>query len=867
MTRPTMRFYRALLYLYPADFRVEYRHELCAAFAERTRDYAGPLAPVAAVLAALADVVPNALAAHGDVLRQDLRYAGRSLRRTPGFALTAVLVVALGVGANTAAFSLADFVLLRPLPFPEPDRLVRLWERTPGYGRMELSPANYVDWKAQATSVQGMAAYYNRAVNLVGTTEPRRLETAAVTPELFRTLGVPALAGRIFTPGDSTDSHVVVLSYPLWQTHFGSDPRILGTVVRLDGTPFTVVGVMPASFRFPDRTVEAWTPFILRELSEEDFLDRNNNFLEVVARLRDGVSLAQANQELAVIARRLEQQFPKENHETGAVVVGLRDELSQRARLLVLALCGAALCILLLACANLASLLLARATHRARELAVRAALGAGRERLVRQLVTESTGLAALGGIVGVALAMAGVPVLTRLVPSALPVAEQPSVDLRVLVVAAVLVALTGLAFGIGPAIGAGRSKALDALRDGARAGGGRTQRVRAALVIVEVAASVVLLISSGLLIRAVMRIQATDPGFRAENVLTLRTALPWSKYAVTARRDQFYDRVLQDVRALPGVGSAAYVTGLPMGMRGGIWPVVIGGDAVLRDQSNSASLRFVTPGFFATLGIPLRAGRDVAETDTRASPSVAVVSESFARRYWPDETAIGKRFTFALGERAIVGVVGDVRVRGLERQSEPQVYLPSRQMPDSSLIYYPPKDLVVRAATPVAALLPAIRRIVVVADPEQPVSDVRTMSEIVASETAPRVTQLRLLGALTVIALLIAGVGVHGLLAFTVSQRTRELGVRRALGEQAGSIVRRVLREGMGLALAGVAIGVVAAYLSARAMSALLFGVRPGDPATITAAAALCFATAVVGCLRPAMRAARVDPITALRGE
>lgn len=859
-----MRFYRALLRLYPAGFRAEYGHELRATFAERMREVSGPLAPLRISLAAIADVVPNALALHWDTLWQDVRYAARSLRRTPGFAITAVLVVALGVGANTAAFSLADFVLLRPLPFPEPDRIVRLWQSTAGY-RFELSPANYRDWKAMAKSVDAMGAYTARSVNLTGTAEPRRLQTVTMTPEVLQILGAHALAGRVFAAGDSADGRVVVLGHPLWQTQFGGDPRVVGSVVRLDGAPYTVIGIMPASFRFPDRDTDAWTPLFLHE---SDFLDRDDNYLEGIARLRRGISLAQARSEFSAIAARLEQLFPKEDRETGALVVTLRDEVSVRARLLVLALGGAALCILLLACANLANLLLARAAHRAHELAVRAALGAGRERLVRQLVTESIGLAAVGGIVGVAVAMAGVPILARLVPDTLPTAARPTVDLRVLLAAAVLVGITGLAFGVAPAIRAARDTTFDALRDGARAGGGRTRRVRAALVVVEVAASVVLLVSSGLLLRAALRIQATDPGFRPDGVLTLRTALPYSKYALTARREQFYDRVLRDVRALPGVRDAAYATGLPMGMRGGIWPVAIaGGEAVVADPANSVSLRFVTPRYFATLGIPLHHGRDVAALDTRESPLVAVVSESFARRYWPSERAIGKRFTVASGERTIVGVVGDVRVRGLERSSEPQVYLPSSQMADSSLIAYPPKELVVRATTSAAGLLPAIRRIVRVADPEQPISHVRTMTQIVADETASRVTQLRLLGALSAIALLIAGVGIHGLLTFTVSRRSREIGVRLALGEQAGTVVRRVLREGLVLALAGAGIGVVVAYLSARGMGALLAGVRPDDPLTIAAAAALCLATAAIGCIRPALRAARVDPITALRAE
>jgi predicted permease len=476
------------------------------------------------------------------------------------------------------------------------------------------------------------------------------------------------------------------------------------------------------------------------------------------------------------------------------------------------------------------------------------------------------GLALFGGIAGVAIAVAGVPVLARLVPDSLPVSGQPSVDLRVLLAAGALVLLTGLTFGVGPAIAAGRSRALDALRGGAR-GGVRTQRLRAVLVTIEVAACVVLLVSSGLLIRAVLRIQGTDPGFRAEGVLTLRTELTGEKAALGAQRVAFYDRVLQDVRALPGVQNAAYMSGLPMVMGGGIWPTTIAGAPVVRDASNTVGLRFVTPQYFAAMGITLRAGRDIADADRRESPPVAVVSESFAKRMWPNENAIGKQFTIITIPRTIVGVVGNVRVRGLERPSEPQVYLPATQLPDGMMVFYAPKDLVVRSTVPAATLLPAVRRIIAGADPDQPISDVRMLTELVASQTSSRVTQLRLLGMLATIALVIAGVGIHGLLAFAVSQRSRELGVRRALGEQVGSIVGRVMREGLVLAAAGVAIGVFIAYLAARAMGALLAGVQPGDPLTIGLAAVLCFVTAVVGCVRPAVRAASVDPITVLRGD
>jgi len=572
---------------------------------------------------------------------------------------------------------------------------------------------------------------------------------------------------------------------------------------------------------------------------------------------------------MALVSARLERQYPKENKDTGTKILGLRDDLSERSRLLVLALCGAALCILLLACANLASLFLARGAHRARELAVRSALGAGPQRLVRQLITESLAVAFIGGIVGVATAAAVQPLLARLVPTSLPIAERASLDLRVLLIATAFVLLTGFVFGLAPAVRAVRGSTLDALRNGARTAGGRTQRLRAALVVVEVAASVVLLITSGLLIRAIWRVQATDPGFTTDNVLTLQTALPLPKYKSTARRVQYYDHVLREVRALPEVRDAAFVTGLPMVMRGGIWPVSLAGEEVVRTQANSVSLRYVTPRYFATLGIPLQRGRVVADTDTGAQPSVAVVSASFVKRYWPHEDPLGKRFKAAFAERTVVGVVGDVRVRGLERPSEPQVYLSYQQVPDDSLVGYNPKDLVVRTATPlgVGRLLPRIREIVKAADAEQPVSDVRMMSDILDEETASRRTQLWLLGALSAVALLIAGFGIHGLLTFTVSKRSQELGVRRALGAQVLGIIGLVLREGLALASIGIVIGIAVAYAAARGMGALLVGVRPEDPLTIVTAAALCLAIAMAGCLRPALRAARVDPLSALRAE
>ncbi len=853
-----MRFYRLLLHLYPSSFRAAYGEELMTVFAAESQQRGRLLS----FLAAIADVIPNAVAVHWEVLMQDLRFAARSLGRSPGFAITALLVTALGVGANTAAFTLADFVLVRPLPFREPERLIKIYESAGG-GYNEFSPANYRDLKDQARSFEGMAAYTWGAANLVGTGEPRRLETIAATPELLPLLGVQPLLGRFFTARDALAERPLILSYAVWQSQFGGDPTVIGRAVRLDGTPGRIVAVMPASFQFPRRGVEAWIPLIFDAQAYED---RGNTYIEPIARIRKGVTVDEARRELDVIAARLEKQYP-ENREKGVYTPLLREQISKGARLLVLALCGAALCILLLACANLASLFLARGAHRARELAVRSALGAGRERLVRQLITESFAIAAAGGIIGIILAAMSVRLLVRLVPTSLPVADLPGVDGRLLALAAGFVVFTGLAFGVLPALRVSGGGDFDALRAGARTTGGRTQRLRSVLVVVEIVSSVVLLVSAGLLIRAVWNIQSRDPGFRAENVLTVRTALSLPKYDPVALRVQFYRQVLGEVRALPGVTGAAYITGLPMQMRGGIWTPVFGGVEPPRDGSHDVSIRFVTPQFFSTLGIPLRRGRDFTENDGQKQPYVVVVSESFVEKHYPNENPIGKHFKIGGAERTIVGVVGDVRVRGLERQSEPQMYLGYQQVEDANYIGYIPKALVVKTTAAPESMVGAIRGIVRRADPEQPVSDVSTLADILSDETASRVTQVRLLGAMALIALLIAAVGIHGLLAYSVSRRLPELGVRRALGAGMSTLVKLVIREGIVLAAIGIAIGVFVAYAAARSMGALLAEIAPSDPLTFLTATALCFLMVLIGCVRPALRAGLVDPMIALRAE
>jgi predicted permease len=803
-----------------------------------------------------------------DIL-QDFRYAVRTLTRARAFSLTVILVTAIGVGANTAAFSVADFVLFRPLPFPDPDSLVRICEgpRTGGgWGCMnQASPANYRDLKEMSTSFADMGAYANDAVNLVGGGEPRRLAIARLNVEVLPLLGVSPVLGRVFEAGDR-GANVAVLGYGLWQSQFGGNASVLGQKISLNGDPYTVIGVMPRTFYFPARETQMWT---LLTFGDDNFANRRNNFVEGVARLKPGVPFERAKAELEMIAERLAQTYPDTNEETGVSVFRMRDNMSPRSRLMLLSLGGASLALLLLTCANLASLLIARAAANERELAVRAALGAGQRRLIGQQIVQSLMLTAIGGVLGVVLAVVMVPLFSTLVPPTLPVATQPALDVRVMGMAAFFTLLTAFGFGLLPAMRAGRTgvAGFDALRDGARTGGGAKQHVRATLVTIEVAISVLLLIASGLLIRAVWRVQAVDPGFTTENVLTLRTALPRPKYDDPVRRTQFYDRVLENVRALPGVQSAGFISGLPLVVTGLVTGVDIPGQNMRNYRTNVVSHRWITPGYFKTMGIPLHRGRDVEDADTITRPWVAVVSQSFVDRYWPNEDGIGKQFRHRNQVRTIVGVVGEVRVRGLERVSEPQMYLPAQQADENNPANFDPKDLVIRHATQGDALVAAIREIVRSADPEQPISDVRPLEAVLAGDTATRHAQLQVLGVLAVVAVLLSGVGIYGLLAYMVAQRAREIGVRLALGAEPAQVGRMIFSDGMRLALYGIVPGVLGAYAVGRWMSTLLFGVSPADPATFAAAVGVVAAITLAGSLIPALRAVRVTPMSVLKVE
>ena len=874
-----MLFYRALLRLYPKSFRAEYGAEMMKDFLKEWREASTATKAMLVVRAAL-DTVANAARVHGDITKQDLRYAIRSLRRTPGFTITAIVVAALGIGATTATFSVADHVLLRPLPFPEADRVVRVWEdhSQQGYPRMEPSPPNLLDWQRMTTVFERLEPFTGGSASLVGQGDPEQISGAAVGGGVFQILRRPAALGRVLTESDvnAEGERPIVISDRLWRTRFGASADVLGQTITLDDRAHVIVGVMPPDFYFPSRNRDFWRPLRLG-ITESDS-NRSNNYLAVIGRLKDGVTIEDARAEMQLIGAQLAQAYPKSLEGKGVTLLPWREQITGQPLVLLLGLVGASICVLLIACTNLANLLMSRALARRSEFAVRAAIGASVDRLVRQMLTDSFVLAACGGVLGIILAVVAAPLLVRLVPTSLPIAEVPPTDLRMLAGTLLLTIGVGMAFGLLPALRVCRKTDGSALKDGARGGTSRgTERLRSSLVVAEIVASVVLIVTVGLLTQALLKVQRVDPGFKTDNVLTVRTALPRTKYVKAAQREQFYQRVLNDVTALPGVEGAAYISFLPMVMGGGVLPVL----STVPDPGSPdrfapldpqherrASLRFVTPGFFGIMRTPVLRGRDINADDTPLTAPVAVVSESLVRQYFPGRDPLGQQFAFASKVRTVVGVVGDIRVRGLEADtSEPQVYLPASQFMDGDPLFYVPQDLAIRASVPVTTLVPAVRAIIAAADPVLPIINVRTLEDIVSLETASRVVQLRVLGAFAAVAFLLAAVGIHGLLAFTVSARSREIGVRIALGAKARDIIGMVIGRSAVLALFGVAIGAALAYAAGRSMQALLFGVDPANPAVFGAAIALALLMTLAGSLLPAWRAVRVDPIAATRTE
>ncbi|MBS1832101.1 MAG: ABC transporter permease [Acidobacteria bacterium] len=856
--------YSLLLWLCtPKSFRNEYGGEMKSLFSKRLRDASALMKPWV-WLEAIADILTAGGAAHWDLLRQDLRYAFRSMRNSPGFAAVVILVTALGIGAATSVFTLADHILLRPLPFREPSRLVKISEDQTnlGYPRLEVSPVNFRDWKRLSNAFESMSATHDVSLNMTGAGDPERLTGASLGHEMFDILGVMPMIGRPFSAEDDRGGApgTMLLSYDYWNSRFGGDPSVIGRKVQLDGEPFTIIGVMPRTFVFPKREGKVWIP---NRFGDGDYVDRGNHWLNVVGRLKRDVTFDQAAAEMKRVAQQVVEENPGWREKSGIRMIRMSDELPVRSRTMLNILAAAAVFLVLIACANLANLILARSSARQKEIEVRTALGAGRERLVRQLLTESSVLALCGGTAGVLLANLSLPVLGRFVPNTLPVAAIPHIDLRVMFFALALTMLVAISFSVLPALRTIGNSGFQSRS----ATGRRGDRARRILVVIQVAASLALVASTGLLVRALLKLNSQAPGFTVDGKLVFRTSLAFPQYLRTATRQQFYRTVLDGVQSLPGVQSAAVVSFRPMyDFRGGIWPVAVAG----KDKDSPAAARFVTPGYFKTMGTPLLLGRDFTDADRPGGLPVAVVSESFARAQWPGQNAVGRQFTNTVNKLTytVAGVVADVRFRGVDRDMEPQMYFSAYQIEDNWFPWFAPKDFIVATnLEDPSSLLPSIRTIVRSADPTLPISDIQTFVELIENETLARRAQLWVTGGFSFAAFLLAGIGIHGLLSFAVSKRTQEIGLRRALGATAGQIASLVLGEAVLLSAIGAAIGLTVAYLVALGMEKILFGVPPADPLTIALAACAALLMTLLGASVPAFRALRVDPSVALRAE
>jgi putative ABC transport system permease protein len=798
---------------------------------------------------------------------QDVRYGARILFKNPSFTFIAVLALALGIGANTAIFTVVNAVLLRPLPYNDPARLMTVWEDASkiGFPHNTPSPANFIDWRDQNQLFEGMAALHRQTFNLTGDGEPERIDGRRVSTNLFALLGVDPQLGRVFLAEEDQpgSNRVVILSNRLWHRRFAADKLIVGKTLSLNGEPYTVVGVMPQRFEFPTREDELWVPIAF---DSEEAGRRGSHYLEVIGRTRPGVELEQAQAEMNSIGARLQQQYPNTNSNIGVTVIPLHEDLVGDIKPALLMLLGAVGFVLLVACANVANLLLARAAVRQKEIAVRMALGASRWRLVRQFLTESVLLGALGGIFGLGLSFVALIVLKSFIPENISQASTIAIDARVLGFTLLVSILTGLIFGLAPA--AQRSDLNDVLKDGGREGvaGSRGNRMRGLLVIGEVAVSLLLLIGAGLLINSFMRLRNLDPGFQSDHVLTMGIVLPQSKYPDRSKRAIFYSEVLRRVESLPGVKSAGVVNWIPLVFQGDSIGISIEGqpDPVLSQRPNAAT-RVINPNYFSSMGMRLLKGRNVDDRDKSTSPAVAVISESMAKRFWPNQDPIGKRFTPGDPTRAdqwiqVIGVVNDIRQFELTAEPKPQMYLTYEQIG-----FFAPRYLVVKTDVEPTSLASAVRNAVWEVDKDQPVSNIATMEEVLSDSIARQRFSMLLLAIFAGVALVLAAVGIYGVMSYSVAQRTHEIGIRMALGAQTGAVLKLAVGYGLKLVLVGVVIGLIAAFLLTRVMSTLLFGITPTDPMTFTLISAILILVALIASYIPARRATKVDPVIALR--
>ncbi len=811
----------------------------------------------------------------GDLLR-DVQYGARVLQKSPGFTVAAVLTLALSIGANTAIFSVVHAVLLQPLPFRNPDRLAMVWEDASfmGFPEDTPAPANFVDWKNRNHVFEDMAALRGDLMNLTGDGPAEEVEVKVATPNFFPLLGVRPLVGRTFLPeeGQAGAGKTVLLSQGLWVRRYSGSPDIVGKRILMNGETYTVVGVLPPGFDFPDR-VDVWIPLAL---PPEQWHQRGTHYLQVVARLRDGVTVDRARADMAAIARQLEHEYPETNSRLGTVVIPLHDQFVGNLRLAFLVLLAAVGGVLLIACANLANLLLARATVRGREMAVRMALGARRNRIVRQVLTESILLSLLGGAAGIFLASWTLGFLTKLIPLALTTTTTIRLSAPVLMFSMAIAACAGILFGLAPALQISGVRIAETLKQGGRSGVGAGRgRVRSALVVAQVSVTVILLIGTGLLLQTLLRLHQIDPGFRPDHVLCLRTSLADSansRYRELKDRVEFYQRVLARVTVLPGVVTAGYTTFLPLTNRGGTSGFAIEGKPILTaGVGNDANHRVVTPDYLRAIGVPLIAGRFLSESDGPNARPVALINQTMARQYWPGGDPLGKRFK--LGEDSstapwitIVGVAGDVRQMGLDVPTRAEMYFPYQQ-PAGAYGYFMPRDLAIRVTGDPVRLVSAVRRVIAEVDKDQPISHVQPMELLLDSEVASRQVQAELLGAFAILALALASLGIYGVLAYAVTQRTSEIGLRMALGARQQELLRSVMSQGARLTGAGVVLGLAGAWMLTRLMRSLLYGITATDLTTFMGCSGIVLLVGLSACYFPARRAARVDPTLALRHE
>jgi putative ABC transport system permease protein len=794
---------------------------------------------------------------------QDLRYALRQLRKSPTFTAVAILVLAFGLGANASLFTVINAVLLRPLPFPNPEGLVQIWEANPSRGELQnvISPYNFVDWQKQSGAMAEMAVYEFESFALITRTAPERMPGVLASSRFFDVFGIKPMLGRTFSlDDDRPESHSAVLSYGAWQRRFHADPDIVGKPVTLNGEPYTVIGVMPAGFQFPRADIELWSS----PAYDLKTRNRRSHYLFGVGRIKRGVTPGQAQAEMTTIARRLEQQYPESNRGSTVNLVPLQEQMVGRFRAALLMLWGAVALVLLIGCANIAHLLLARSISRQREFAIRAALGAGRSRLIRQLLTESVILAAIGGLVGLILSTGGVRLLMAGGARFAPRIEGVHIDGQVFAFTSVGSLLTAIIFGLVPAFRASQiDLATSAKQSGWGTSSGGSYRLRSTLVVSELALSVMLLIGAGLLIKSLWRLESVDTGFAAEDVMAMRISLPESQYRTPIQRATQYQRMVARIDALPGVTGAAATNDLPFSGSRTSTAFDIEGIPTAPGESRDTDYRTVSSDYFRVMQVPIIKGRAFAEVDNhRETPGVAIINDALLHRYWPHTDPLGQRLILKDKPYEIVGVAGNVKHDNLAAASGPEIYVTQYQGNPPPWTF-----LAIRSQTPLPSLIPAVREAIREVAPVEPVYDLRTMQERVATSIAPQRFTTLVLAAFAVFALLLATIGVYGIIAFSVEQRRHEVGVRMALGARPGDVLQLVVRQGLLLGGVGIVLGVIGSLAVERILSSMLYGTRASDPGTFVVVSVIFVAITSLASYVPARRAALFDPMVALKYE